>query len=55
MDCLCSYVALIQKSDIYWPRFDQLTIRLQARDFYEVIVDEGEARINYHLIEIESE
>ncbi len=30
-------------------------IRLRARDFYEVIVDEGEARINYHLIEIESE
>ncbi len=28
-----------------------LTIRLRARDFYEVIVDEGEARINYHLIE----
>ncbi len=32
-----------------------LTIRLRARDFYEVIVDEGEARINYRLIEIESE
>ena len=32
-----------------------LTIRLRARDFYEVIVDEGEARINYHLIEIESD
>ena len=32
-----------------------LTIRLRARDFYEVIVDEGKARINYHLIEIESE
>ena len=32
-----------------------LTIRLRARDFYEVIVDEGEAQINYHLIEIESE
>ena len=32
-----------------------LTIRLQARDFYEVILDEGEARINYHFIEIESE
>ena len=29
------------------------TIRLRARDFYEVIVDEDEARINYHLIEIE--
>ncbi len=32
-----------------------LTIRLRARDFYEVIVDEGEARVNYHFIEIESE
>ncbi len=32
-----------------------LTIRLRARDFYEVIVDEGEARIYYHFIEIESE
>ena len=32
-----------------------LTIRLRARDFYAVIVDEGEARINYHRIEIESE
>ena len=25
-----------------------LTIRLWALDFYRVIVDEGEARINYH-------
>ena len=32
-----------------------LTIRLLALDFYAVIVDEGEARINYHRIEIESE
>ena len=31
-----------------------LTIRLRARDFYEVIVDESEARINYLLIEIET-
>ncbi len=31
-----------------------LTIRLRARDFYEVIINEGEARINYHLIEFES-
>ena len=34
-------------------------IRLRARDFYEVIVDEGEAlnfyRINFYLMEIESE
>ena len=32
-----------------------LTISLRARDFYAVIFDEGEARINYHRIEIESE
>ncbi len=32
-----------------------LAIGLRARVFYEVIVDEGGARINYHLIEIESE
>ena len=32
-----------------------LTIRLFALDFYEVIVDEAEGRINYRLIEIESE
>ena len=31
------------------------TNTLRAWDFYEVTVDEGEARINYHLIEIESE
>ena len=30
------------------------TIRLLALDFYEMIVDEGEARINYHRIEISS-
>ena len=36
-------------------KFLYLTIRLQPRDIYEVIVDEGEVRINYHLIEIESE
>ena len=33
----------------------QLTIRLPARDFYQVIVDEAQGRINYHFIEIESE
>ena len=33
----------------------QLTIRLQARDFYAVIVEKGEARINYHHIKIEGE
>ena len=32
-----------------------ISLYLRARDFYEVIVDESEARINYHLIEIESE
>ena len=32
-----------------------LTIRLFALNFYEVIVDEAAGRINYHLIEIESE
>ena len=32
-----------------------LTIRLFAPDFYEVIVDQAEGRINFRLIEIESE
>ena len=32
-----------------------LAIRLFALNFYEVIVDEAEDRINYHLVEIESE
>jgi len=32
-----------------------LAIRLFALDFYEVIVDEAAGRINYRLIEIESE
>ena len=32
-----------------------LTIRLWAQDFYEVIDDEAEGRINYRLVEIESE
>ena len=32
-----------------------LTNRLQARNFYEVIVNEGEARVNCRFIEIESE
>ena len=30
-------------------------MRLRAREFYAVIVNEGEARINYHRIEIENE
>ena len=25
-------------------------LRLQARDFYEMIVNEGEVRINYHFL-----
>ena len=28
--------------------------RLWAQDFYEVVVDEAEGRINHHLIEIEN-
>lgn len=32
----------------------KITIRVWARDFYDVIVDEAEGRINYRLIEIES-
>ena len=39
----------MQQNHIY------LTIRLWARDFYRVIVDEGAARVNYREIEIESE
>ena len=34
---------------------DYLTIRLRARNFDEVIVNEGEARVNYRFIEIENE
>ena len=32
-----------------------LTIILQAQKFYEVIVNEGEAQVNYLFIEVESE
>ena len=32
-----------------------LTITLRARNFYEVIVNEGEAWVNYRLIEVQSE
>ena len=39
----------------FWQLEKYLTIRLWAWDFYGVIVDEAEGRINYHLIEIESE
>ena len=52
----CLQVLSCRKNSFTSPdNFIYLTIRLRARDFYEVIVDEGEARINYHLIEIESE
>ena len=34
---------------------DHLTIRLRARNVCEVIADEGESRVNYRFIEIESE
>ena len=36
-------------------RFKRYYLTIRLLDFFEVIVDEGEARINYHLIEIESE
>ena len=32
-----------------------MILRLQAQDFYEVIIDEGKARIDYYLMEIERE
>ena len=42
--------------DVHWcVTVFYLTIRLWARDFYRVIVDEGAARVNYPAIEIESE
>ena len=46
-------VILLKRAQDYATHY--LTIRLWARDFYEVIVDEAEGRINYRLIEIESE
>ena len=46
----CESVNLIGYNTVYY-----LTIRLWARDFYRVIVDEGAARVNYPAIEIESE
>ena len=39
----------------YLRKLHYLTIRLQARYFYEVIVNEREARVNYRCIEIQSE
>ena len=41
--------------NIKFPRGNYLAIRLWARDFCRVIVDEGAARVNYPAIEIESE
>ena len=32
-----------------------IIVRLWAWDFYEVIVDEAEGQINYHLTEMESD
>ena len=32
-----------------------MILRLQAQDFYQVITDEGKARIDYYLMEIERE
>ena len=49
------YNILNEVYEFFCPIYIYLTIRLRARDFYEVIVDEGESRINYHLVEIESE
>ena len=44
------YIYTCMISPIYY-----LTIRLRAQDVYEVIVDESEAWISYHPIDIESE
>ena len=35
--------------------FLYLTIKLRVRNFYEVLVNEAEARVNDHFVEIESE
>ena len=58
----CSYTRMIFHSlqhfkalQLHIGIITAITIRLWARDFYEVIVDEAEGRINYGLIEIESE
>ena len=44
-----------QLKEVNFSKNSTKTIRLFALDFYEVIVDEAEGRINYHLIEVESE
>ena len=46
---------ILYNNNIYIVYENDITIRLLALDFYEVIVDEGGAQTNYHLIEIESE
>ncbi len=61
-DCLvletCRATGVFEKSAMnFSTRYigAEMKICKRARDFYEVIVDEGEARINSHLTEIESE
>ena len=52
------YSKILLPDDHFIPHLftdNYLTIRLFALDFYRVIVDKGEARINYREIEIESE
>ena len=45
--CDCHSETKFTKTNFYIICILYLTIRLQARDFYAVMVDEGEARINY--------
>ena len=54
-NCICNihlklylYLYLYTYYNIY------LTIRLRARNFYEVIVNGGEARVDYRFIEIDT-
>ena len=51
---LCERIALKNNAE-YATLYFIYCIRLRTCDFCEVIVDDGEARINYYLIEIESE
>ena len=58
--CICNihrklylYLYLYIYYNIYYNIY--LTIRLRVRNFYEVIVNVGEARVNYRFIEIDSE
>ena len=47
------YTVIIKKiqNNVYTVTYFKycLTIRLLARNFYEVIVDEGKAWVNYHI------